>query len=69
MQHFSYVAVFSKVNMSNIVKIHLLLKVSETDIYIAKLKAHVGGPNSSHNLAVEMCKNFLRQNQHIDSVI
>ena len=35
----------------------------------AKLKAHVGGPNSSHNLAVEKCENLLRQDQHIDSVI
>ena len=34
-----------------------------------KLKAHVRGSNSSHNLALKKGENLLRQEKHIDNAI
>ena len=70
MQHFIYVAIFFKGQHEQYGGAAFIVEGFRNWAHAtAKLKAHVGGPNSSHNLAVEKCENLLRQDLHIDSVI
>jgi len=69
MQHFACFVIFLKVNEQSGWGTFTTEEFRNWKHAKVKLKAHVGGSHSSHNLAVKKGESLLWQEQHIDSTI